>query len=355
MILPNKLQFFLSTSFQIKFYSIRNGYGNIYKKYSQVLGTQSKLRYLKSTTACCSSLTSDVSKENKGKILVNKQQTTITFAKKEKINSTRKKGKVLCDVMTASTSKQAEKLPMQPIPTKRPKVLSIAKKSAIEEVISTDQNLDCVTDIVKETSSSTINLDPTKLADNEDKALPLLYEATANNLETNVTISDAVDVKRIRNTKSTFSDITSQIQSPTSSTASIFDQDKPCCSYNLVPASSNIRSNSISVNSNILSSVGSLNYPVKFKKAGSFAGFSSAPNSLILSQTTVMHNKKRKTGTALKLKSSFNTTGAANAINNPVILKSAKRGNLIKDRTKLKKKKTLKADSTLKRKKSKVF
>lgn len=53
----------------------------------------------------------EISKENKVKVLLNKQQVTTTYGKKEGTN--RKKGKVLCDVLTSAS-----------VPTKRPKVLS---------------------------------------------------------------------------------------------------------------------------------------------------------------------------------------------------------------------------------------
>lgn len=65
----------------------------------------------------------EVSKENKVKVSLNKQQVTTTYGKKEGTN--RKKGKVLCDVLTSAS-----------VPTKRPKVLSsvtpIESSSAID-------------------------------------------------------------------------------------------------------------------------------------------------------------------------------------------------------------------------------
>lgn len=59
----------------------------------------------------CSSMPLDISKENKVKVSLNKQHVTTTYGKKEGTN--RKKGKVLCDVLTSAS-----------VPTKRPKVLS---------------------------------------------------------------------------------------------------------------------------------------------------------------------------------------------------------------------------------------
>lgn len=165
----------------------------------------------------CSSLPLEISsKENKVKVSLNKQQLTTTYGKKEGTN--RKKGKVLCDVLTSAS-----------VPTKRPKVLSSV--APIESSSAIDVPKKC-----KEIDESI-----TSVIDAVD--LPLFYAVESSMLG---------DI-----TKQTTKDLDPDLNSP-------------CCSSHIVTS----RIATTSANA-ILVPVGIQ----KPKKTGSFAGMSSTSSS----------------------------------------------------------------------------
>lgn len=130
-------------------------------------------------------------------------------------------------------------------------------------------------------------------------------------------------------TKLTFLESTASQSSTTS-----FDPDIPCCSYQILPQTSQ--------------SFHSFKYPNTVIKPGNFLRKSSATTSMLLNQSSIVQNNK--IGSTIKLRSSFSGAGT-----NGSRLKSLRRTSLTKDGRRMKKKKSLKADSSLKRKKSKVF
>ncbi|KAJ6641213.1 Cytosolic carboxypeptidase-like protein 5 [Pseudolycoriella hygida] len=165
----------------------------------------------------CSSMPLEISKENKVKLSLNKQQVT-TYGKKEGTN--RKKGKVLCDVLTSMPS----------VPTKRPKVLSS----------------------VAPIESSSSSMDVPKKCKDIDESI--------------TSVIDAVDLPLFYAVESSMlNDITKQ-------TTKDLDPDLngPCCSSHIL--TSRIPSTSASA---ILVPV-SIQKP---KKTGNFAGMSSTSSS----------------------------------------------------------------------------
>lgn len=155
----------------------------------------------------------EISKENKVKVSLNKQQVTTTYGKKEGTN--RKKGKVLCDVLTSAS-----------VPTKRPKVLS-----SVAPI---------------ESSSSAIDV-PKKCKDIEESIASVI---------------DAVDLPLFYAVESSMlTDITKQTTKDLDT-----DLNSPCCSSHILTS----RIATTSANSILL--------PVsiqKPKKIGNFAGMSS--------------------------------------------------------------------------------
>lgn len=267
--------------------------------------------------ACCSQLTTDISKENKGRVTTNTKQTT-SYGKKEKPSTlllARKKGKVLCDVIPTS-SKFGDLTQTQPIPNKRPKVVLSKMLAAGDEK-------------TQEATTSDANVDmrkPSSFNDELSIDLPIVDSSKIGFIET--------------------------------SNPPAFDPDVPCCSHQMFPQAN-------------ASAVGPLTFPTKLKK---FPRKSTSPTttapSIMLNQPSPMHVKK-PTG-ALKLRNSFAGVGTSTSADNSgdggggggsgsiivaqsSLLRAARRSSLGKDGRKLKKKKSLKADSTLKRKKSRVF
>lgn len=251
------------------------------------------MKSLKTSTACSSPLTTDVCKENKERHTTNKP--SISYGKKEKstasISLGRKKGKVLCDVI-ASTST------VPPIPTKRQKVVVNKKFGGVDKTESKDTvGLD-----LDMNAMSNLNL--------KSDDVP----ATAPNTATE--------------------DLTAFIDQPTTS----FDPDMPCCSYQILPQTS--------------SSFNPFKYPNASKKTGNFLRkSSSSTSSVLINQSSIGPNTKVKSS-AIKLRSGYNS---ANSTNSGSRLKSLRKSSLTKDGRRMRKKKTLKADTGIKRKKSKVF
>lgn len=165
----------------------------------------------------CSSMPLEVSKENKVKVLLNKQQVTTTYGKKEGTN--RKKGKVLCDVLTSAS-----------VPTKRPKVLS-----SVAPI---------------ESSSSAIDV-PKKCKDIDESITSVI---------------DAVDLPLFYAVESSMvNDVTKQTNKDLDA-----DLNSPCCSSHIL--TSRIPTTSAST----------ILLPVsiqKSKKTGNFAGMSTSSGS----------------------------------------------------------------------------
>ncbi|KAG4067628.1 hypothetical protein HA402_005400 [Bradysia odoriphaga] len=237
-----------------------------------------KTKRMKNPSLCSSSMPLEISKENKVKVSVNKQQVTTTYGKKEGTN--RKKGKVLCDVLTSAS-----------VPTKRPKVLS-----SVAPI---------------ESSSSAIDV-PKKCKEIEESITSAI---------------DAVDLPLFYAVESSMlGDIAKQATKDLDP-----DVDSPCCSSHIL--TSRIPTTSASA---MLMPVGIQ----KPKKTGNFAGMSSTSSSSSLSV------KKTSSGVLRRSK-----------LSNDSLLKSLRRGKktLSKDNLRIKKKKMLKSDPNLKRKKSRVF
>lgn len=251
------------------------------------------MKSLKTSTACSSPLTTDVCKENKERHTTNKP--LISYGKKEKSTTAslnRKKGKVLCDVI-ASTSTAT------PIPTKRQKVVTNKKFTVTDKTEVKDSDLDM-------NAMSNLNI--------KSDDIP----ATTSNTPS----------------ISTTEDLTAFIDQ----TSTAFDPNIPCCSYQILPQPS--------------SSFNPFKYPNTSKKPGNYLRKSSAStSSMLINQTSIVQNTKIKSS-AIKLRSSFNSAGSSN---NGARLKSLGKSSLTKDGRRMKKKKSLKADTGIKRKKSKVF
>lgn len=262
----------------------------------------------------------DVLKENKGqKTHLNKHISTNSissiFGKKGSGNSSaagcssnsiRKKGKVLCDVVTTTTStitttvtptvKFTDQCVMPVPPTKRPKV-STTKKHLIHDT---------------STSSS----------------VGIKDEFGANNRfinDNNNVLNRSTDLPECEEIIHKFTDIVDNND---------LDINKPCCS------------------SSIARNVATVFQKTVSKKSSNFAGTTSSSSTATNSLTTatvapIFHT--RKTSTKVRLKFS--------GVGGNTILKQLKRGggSLNKDAIKLKKKKLLKSDVNAKRKKSKVF
>lgn len=184
----------------------------------------------------------EISKENKVKVSLNKQQVTTTYGKKEGTN--RKKGKVLCDVLTSAS-----------VPTKRPKVLSSV--APIE-------------------SSSSAIIDLPKKCKDIDESIASVIDAVELPLFYAVESSMLGDI-----TKQTTKDLNADLNSP-------------CCSSHILTS----RIPSTSANPMLL--------PVsiqKPKKAGNFAGMSSTSSgSLNVKKTSsgVLRRSKYSNDSLLK-------------------------------------------------------
>lgn len=237
-------------------------------------------------------------KENKDRHASNKP--SISYGKKEKSTTSmslgRKKGKVLCDVI-ASTSTAP------PIPTKRQKVV-VNKKfgsgSGADKVEPKDLSVGLDLDM---SAMSNLNL-------KSDDVL-----ATTPNTATE--------------------ELTAFIDQPTTS----FDPDMPCCSYQILPQTSS-------------SSFNPFKYPNVPKKTGNFLRkSSSSTSSVLINQSSIGQSTKIKSS-AIKLRSGYNSASSTSSGSR---LKSLRKSSLTKDGRRMKKKKTLKADTGIKRKKSKVF
>lgn len=146
-------------------------------------------------------------------------------------------------------------------------------------------------------------------------------------LETDLTIFKNANLKKddglIPNT-ATATEIIPSIEPNTQTTATTFDPNIPCCSYQLPPQSSTSTSTTATT-------FNSFKYPTNVvNKTGTFQRKSSASSV-----------------SAIKLRSSFSGAGIES--------RTLRKSSLTKDGRRMKKKKTLKADTGLKRKKSKVF
>lgn len=199
---------------------------------------------MKNPSMCSSSMPLEMStKENKVKVSVNKQQVTTTYGKKEGTN--RKKGKVLCDVLTSAS-----------VPTKRPKVLS------------------SVAPTIESSSSAIIDL-PKKCKDIDESITSVI---------------DAVDLPLFYAVES------SMLGDMTKQTSKDIDQDSPCCSSHILTS----RIPSTSANAILL--------PVsiqKPKKTGNFAGMSgtssgSSSNVKKASSSGVLRRSKFSNDSLLK-------------------------------------------------------
>lgn len=253
------------------------------------------MKSLKTSTACSSPLTTDVCKENKERHTTNKP--SISYGKKEKSNTVslgRKKGKVFDVIASTSTA--------PPIPTKRQKVV-VNKKFATNDKV--------------EPKESSLDLDMNAL-----NSLNLKLDDSATVSAQNVASSASAE------------DLTAFIDQPTTS----FDPNMPCCSYQILPQTS--------------SSFNPFKYPNAPKKASNFLRKTNASTPMLINQSSIMQSTKIKSCKVPKLRSGFSGAGPSNGGSR---LKSLRKSSLIKDGLRMKKKKTLKADSSMKRKKSKVF
>lgn len=181
----------------------------------------------------------EISKENKVKVSLNKQQVTTTYGKKEGTN--RKKGKVLCDVLTSAS-----------VPTKRPKVLS-----SVAPI---------------ESSSSAIDV-PKKCKDIDESITSVI---------------DAVDLPLFYAVESSMmNDMTKQTNKDLEA-----DLNSPCCSSHILTT----RIPTTSASAILL--------PVsiqKSKKTGNFAGMStSSGNSLKKTSSGVLRRSKFSNDSLIK-------------------------------------------------------
>lgn len=243
--------------------------------------------------------------------------------------SIRKKGKVLCDVVTSSslpssssssapsTSTHAATVKFSetqtgPIPpTKRPKV-SASKKNLIHETIAstsfgTKDDFGSSRFAVDNNATQTRQLSATNVPATlcqELSDIPLLYYSKD--------ASTGLDMKKMPQKYAEIVDA---------------DLDKPCCSTSIVRNTATFQKT--------------------IKKTSSFAGVSTGPSTSIgPTATPIFHAKKTSTKVRLK----FSGVGSG-------LLKQLKRGGgpINKDGIKLKKKKNLKSEANTKRKKAKVF
>lgn len=248
------------------------------------------MKSLKTSTACSSPLTTTTDVCKENKERHTTNKPSISYGKKEKSTTVSLNRK---KVVIASTSAAP------PIPTKRQKVVANKKFSVGDKV---------------ETKDSTIDLDMNAM----------------NNLNIK---SDDVNPMAQNVSASETEDLSAFIDQPTTS----FDPNMPCCSYQLLPQPS--------------SSFNPFKYPNVPKKSTSFLRKSTAStSSMLISQSSIAQNAKVKSS-AIKLRGGFNSAGSTS---NGSRLKSLRKSSLTKDGRRMKKKKSLKAD-TGKRKKSKVF
>lgn len=262
------------------------------------------MKSLKTSTACSSPLTTDVCKENKERHTTNKP--SISYGKKEKstnnVSLSRKKGKVLCDVIASTSS--------APIPTKRQKVV-VNKKFTVSGVGGGDK-------IEPKDTTGGLDLDMNAISN---------LNLKSDDVPANSTPISAVSASDV--------ELSVFIDQPT--TALPFDPE-PCCSYQILPQPS--------------SSFNPFKFPNVPKKPGNFLRKSSAStSSMLIGQSSIVQNTKIKSS-AIKLRSGFNSAGTSSGGSR---LKSLRKSSLTKDGRRLKKKKSLKADTGIKRKKSKVF
>lgn len=287
------------------------------------------MKSLKQSTACSSSLTTDVCKENKERHTTT-NKASISYGKKEKSSSVslgqRKKGKVLCDVI-ASTSTAP------PIPTKRQKVVSTKKFISNEKCD------------VKDTLTFDLDMNNLNLKSNDVPALAAiastsLLTPTGDDLSVFVeksTIISATMPSSVAITTTTAA-VTSMTPIPTTA---VFNPDIPCCSYQILPQTSAFP----------------FKYPNPPKKSSSFSrkSSSSATSMLSLNPSVMVPGSKVKKTSVIKLRGT-SYGGTSSSTNNGSRLKaSLRKSSLTKDGRRMKKKKSLKADAGIKRKKPKVF
>lgn len=252
----------------------------------------------------------DVLKENKGqKTHLNKHITTNSmssiFSKKElgasSSGSIRKKGKVLCDVVTTSStampstsaSVKLSDLSLIPVvpPTKRPKVGTTKKLLSNDSTLSSSAAAGAKDGSANRFATDTINRSVSHLTAD----IPVCRD-----------VIDIID--------------------------NDLDNNKPCCS-------SSIGRSHVSSTTIFQKTVG--------KKSNNLTTSSSSTSSSTTTVAPIFHTKKSSTKVRLKF----------SGIGGNTLLKQLKRGggSLHKDAIKLKKKKILKSDVNIKRKKSKVF
>lgn len=299
--------------------------------YCIIQALTTKAKRLKNSTPCCgaSILAPEISsKENKGKNALNKQITT-TYGKKEG-PSGRKKGKILCDVLSSSTSvvskfQQEQQAAVVVPPTKRPKV---TKKIIIPLADGSDP-------------------------DSRPSTSKHSQEMLQVEISTEIQIGDSSSTS-IDSTAIYFSgNDSSPLEIIDSKPSKMYDAERPCCSHS-------IRGGQITAPTGITSTTSLNTYPLKTKKQSTFpatqslnvnqaSGASTSATSLLSS----LHGKKQST-TVLKIRSKYGAAAGSSAMQSG-LLKPLKRSNSSKDSLRLKKKKILKTDSNLKRKKSRVF
>lgn len=196
-----------------------------------------------------------------------------------------------------------------PIPTKRPKVITNKK------FLSTDNQTD-----IKELSHETGINNPMKSVNfKKDDGLS----------------SPALNAGIVITCDETIQSNASNLELNRNAAAITFDPNIPCCSYQLPPQSSSATASAASSSSSsATSSLNTFKYPNVVNKTGTFARkpITTNPTSTL---------------SAIKLRSGFS--------NATVETRSFRKSSLAKDGRRMKKKKSLKADTGLKRKKSKVF
>lgn len=241
------------------------------------------------------------------RLTTNKSQ--VSFGKKEKTTTvgslTRKPGKVLCDVMGATPG----------IPPKRLKVV-VNKNKSCHANESLEANAKDVT-----------NLESAKTSFKKDQ------EASCSSYA-NVNSATAIDAST---SKMSF------IELPGEQTSTSFDPDvDPCCSYQILSQPS--------------TQFNRFKYPNPIRRSGSTFLRKSVATSSLIGQPSLGQSSKLKKPANLKLiRSSGCGASVSTGMNHSTQLRSLRRSSLTKDGRRLKKKKSLKTDVALKRKKSKVF
>lgn len=268
----------------------------------QVSTTKGKRAKSAAVPCCTSMLPVEISaaKENKGKNTHKLLSTT--FGKKEG-PSGRKKGKILCDVLPVPV----------PVPSKRPKV-------------------------AKKLMSTGGGGNPGDIGIDSEAVGKKLHDTLQVEIAAGIQIGD-VSVATIDTAAGSY------FNGPNTST-----DIEPCCSSSLCAQVGGV------------ASAGSFS-AVKAKKlmSGALAAAAVASNSLS-GTTGVVTTKKLKIRSKFGSGSSLIVGGSSSSdlacgsgSSSGLLLKPMKRSNTSKDSLRLKKKKTLKADANLKRKKSRVF